>query len=76
MGWVLPQSEKDGMYFYPFDKNTVGSPIIQMEKKESKMLDLNVNHFEISRVFFFISPLFEVPYLPLKLSDSNKLSGF
>ena len=25
---------------------------------------------------FFIFPLFEVPYLPLKLSDSNKLAGF
>ena len=25
---------------------------------------------------FFISTLFEVPYLPLKLSDSYKLSGF
>ena len=25
---------------------------------------------------FFIIRLFEFPYLPLKLSDSNKLSGF
>ena len=30
----------------------------------------------IYRVFFFIFSLFQVPYLPLKLSDSNKLGGF
>ena len=35
-------------------------------------------HFRYINVqgVFFILPLFEVPYLPLKSSDSNKLGGF
>ena len=48
-------------------------------EREGNITSPNIENYKervIYRVFFYFFPICEVPYLPLKLSVSNKLSAF